>query len=575
MMQRLISALGILLLILTTSLGANDDTNAPRLQDKVKEIQLDNGLKIVVVERPSAPVFFSLMNFRVGSTIEQIGKSGLSHFMEHMLFKGSETIGTKDYSIEKPIMDELEKVATEMRDTRISIEQWRFDMFEEYAAEVKSSIGGQGSDGEAKWVAVLNALPTDHAELPEEWQKTSWVFSHQGHDYWADYRRVLEDRNIIADLIKQQREQIIQTHIDGIYTGHGAQMLNAFTAYDQTGYMVGLPSNCLELWMNVEADRFQNPVFREFYSEREVVQEELLGNQNNPFRFLYSNFLQGSYTAHPYGRPIIGWQNDIQTTLRSEMDEHFRKFYAPNNCQMTIVGNVDAEEVFSLARKHFSSWKTGEVAHTVTVKEPEQHGERRISVEFNAEPRLITGYHVPAAPHPDYYPLQMVVSILYEGRTSRFYRSIFQEQGLTAGPPMAMIGPSDRYPGMLALIAGPNAGHTIEEVEQAMYAELDKLKNEPVSDFEIERIHNRYQTTELTRLRSNQSLAFSLSGGFVNTGDWRSIIENYDRLMAVTPEDIQRVAKKYFTSTNRTVAFTVKPVENIANAEVIQGGVGQ
>ncbi len=568
----------LLMLMLSFSLlWAEGRVAIPPLEDRVQEIQLDNGLKVVVVERETAPVFFALMNFRVGSTIEDVGKSGLSHFMEHMLFKGTETLGTMDYVKEKPIMDELEKIATRMRDRQIGIEPWRFDKFEALALETKASLPAESSeqDGGSNWNAVLAALPAGHEGLPADWQKTSWIYTDNGRDYWAEYRSLLADRQRTAELIKEQRQYIQQSALDAVYSQHGGQMLNAFTSYDETGYMVGLPANCLELWMYLESDRFQHPVFREFYSEREVVQEELLGNENEPFERLMKNLIQTAFTAHPYGRPIIGWQEDIKLTLRSEMDQHFHRYYAPNNCQMTIVGNVSAEQVFYFARKYFGSWKPGEAARQVTVVEPEQQGERRVSVEFEAEPRMMIGYHVPAAPEPDFYPLSIVESILSEGRTSRFYKSVFQEQQLTAGPPGAFMGPGDKYPGLFIIVAGPNALHTVDEVEQALLTELEKMKTEPVTAEEIIRVHNRYQTYQLARLKSNQWLAFSLAEGFVNQGDWRSVISDYERLMAVTPADIQRVANKYFTAKNRVVAILTKPSEAAAETVINRKGAEQ
>lgn len=568
-------AFALLVIVLSTHAG-----EVPPLEERVKEIQLDNGLKVVVVERPNAPVFFSLIAFRVGSTIEDVGKSGLSHFMEHMLFKGTKTIGTTDFEKEKPIMEEIERVATEMRDLRVSLEKWRFDIFETYTGKVKSNLSPEvreviQQDEASKWKAILSELPVNPADLPEEFKKTPWLISEHNRNFWADYRQILSFRQQISELIVEQRKYIEQNELTSIYDAQGSEMLNAGTGYDATSYMIGLPSNNLELWMFLEADRFQNPVFREFYSEREVVLEELEGYKNSPGSFLFQKFMQAAFVAHPYGRSIIGWEEDIQLSLRSEMDKHFHRYYGPNNCQMTIVGNIKADEVFELAEKYFSSWERGEIAHEVTIKEPEQTGECRIEVEFKAEPTMIVGYHVPAAPHPDAYALGMLASILSGGRTSRFYKSIFEEQGLTAGPPYAFSGPGDRYPGIFCIAGAPNSAHTNEELEAAIYVELEKVKTELVTDFEMERIHNSYKAGQLAKLRSNQWLAFSLSGGFVDRGNWRSSIEDIERMLAVTPEDIMRAANKYLTKTNRTVAYLVKPDEQVSDTEMQMGGQGQ
>ncbi len=216
----------LLILFLSSSPGVCGDVEIPPLEERVKEIQLDNGLKVVVVERQNAPVFFALMTFRVGSSIEDVGKSGLSHFMEHMLFKGSETIGTSDYSVEKPIMEELELVAEEMRDMRVKIEQWRFDIFREYMGEVKANLPAEvrestGQDEASILRSVLERLPANLSELPEEWQITPWIYNQGDRNFWSEYKKTIELKIKILELIKEQRKIIVQTELNSIYDSHG------------------------------------------------------------------------------------------------------------------------------------------------------------------------------------------------------------------------------------------------------------------------------------------------------------------------------------------------------------------
>ncbi|MFH0766015.1 MAG: pitrilysin family protein [Calditrichota bacterium] len=553
----------ILLFGLMVSAGAG--APVPSLREHVRETTLANGLKVVVVERHQAPLFFALITFRVGSTIETLDHTGLSHFMEHMLFKGSKTLGTTDYKKEVPILKELEETAAKMRDLQILIGNWRFDMFEEVLQQTRKSLPPEvlekvgASESEALQTA-LETLQNQAEVLPAEWQKTPWITYDNNINYWSIYLELLDLRLQILNLMQEQKQFIQQTALDQIYDIHGAQGLNAGTGYDGTTYMVGLPSNCLELWMFLESDRFQNPVFREFYSEREVIQEEARMYENEPDDVLQKIFMENAFVAHPYGRPIIGWTSDIQRTTRTDMENHFRRFYAPNNCQLTIVGDVNAEETFKMVKRYFSPWKSAEVAQEVLVQEPPQIGEKRIRVEFDAEPQMMMGFHVPAAPHPDYYALRMAEEVLSSGRTSRFYRNIF-EKGLTAGSPGAWLGPSDRYPGVFILSGGPRENHTVEELETALLTELDNLKSELVNERELERIRNRYLRSQFDRLRYNRWLAFSISSAFKSRGDWKVLEDDFNRLMAVTPEDIQRVANKYFTSQNRTVASLVKPTE--------------
>ncbi|MDP8228583.1 MAG: pitrilysin family protein, partial [Candidatus Electryoneaceae bacterium] len=417
-----------------------------------------------------------------------------------------------------------------------------------------------GTDEAASWRAVLDRLPTDITELPQEWSDNPWVLVDNDHNYWDLYQSMIEHRAHLVELMAQQREYVGDSELlGGIYDVHGSKRFNAFTSNDQTTYMVGLTANCLELWMYMESDRFQNPVFRAFYSERNVVIEEARNYENEPGSLVYQALARTAFQAHPYGRPVIGWRTDIRRTLRSDMEHHFQQYYAPNNCQITMVGDVDTDEVFSLIERYFGSWEASEVAEERLVREPEQNGERRVMVEFDAESQLRIGFHAPVSPHPDAYALTMLDYILSAGRTSPFYRSIFEEQQLTASSPWCGAA-SGRYDELFTIGATPKAPHTTEEVETAIYAELDLLKSELVSERELERIRNQFRVHQLGRLRSNLWLAFTLSSAFVDRGgDLGTITEDFNRLMEVTPEDIQRVTKKYFTVRNRTVAILVKP----------------
>ena len=563
MIKRILFPLLTIALFFTPLATTNGEVGT--LDDRVREKVLDNGLRVVVVERHNAPVFFSLISFRVGSCQELPNHSGLSHFLEHMLFKGTKTLGTTDYKKELPIMEELEAVAARIKDKQVALKPWRFDLFEEYATKVRAELPAEvrekvSSNEAERWRATLDAMPVDLKKLPEEWLVNPWTVEDGDQNHWKNYRELLEERIRLTELIIEHKQYISDSEpMDAIYKRNGSKSLNAFTTNDQTTYMVGLPSNCLELWMYLESNRFKDPVFREFYNERDVVQEEYRQRSSNPGSKLYKRVLQTAFQTHPYSDPVIGNLSDIRLTLRSDMEEHFERYYAPNNCQLAIVGDVDANVVFKMAEKYFGPWKASEVAEEVTVIEPEQDGERRVKVEYQAEPRLIMAFHVPVAPHPDSYPLVMADYILSSGRTSRFYKSIFEEQQLTASAPGIWDAPGERYPNLMMFSATPKSPHTSEEVEEAILEELEKLKTEPISDRELEKVRNSFKKYQLNRMASNQWLAFSLSGVFVNRGDWRTITQDFERLMTVKPEDVQRVARKYFTAANKTVATLVKP----------------
>jgi len=238
MVRPILRTVVIIVLCLANIQSAFGAFAVPQLEDRVREMKLDNGLQVVVVERHAAPVFFVLSTFRVGSCQEQPNRSGLSHFLEHMLFKGTETIGTSNYRKEKPIMDQIERIAAEMRDLQITIEPWRYELFDQYVAKLKSELPPEvrekvGGDEAGGLRVVLEQMPSDLEQLPEEWHATPWMLADQQHDYWKLYRKTIELRVRLIDLMKEQKQYVTESEpINTIYDVRGAKMLNAFTTPD-------------------------------------------------------------------------------------------------------------------------------------------------------------------------------------------------------------------------------------------------------------------------------------------------------------------------------------------------------
>ncbi len=283
-------------------------------------------------------------------------------------------------------------------------------------------------------------------------------------------------------MMAEHRELIISNELWETYMNNGSRMLNAGTSNDGTFYFSYLPANRLELFMLIESDRMANPVFREFYTERDVVMEELRMGLNDPEGVLYDSFMSTAYTASQYGVPVVGWASDVSMITREDLQNYFDANYAPNNAVGFFAGDVDLEVVKVLAEKYFGTIPRGQDLPALTTKEPEQQGERRVVVKQDAKPSLMIGYHVPANPHPDSYALGALQSILSGGRTSRFYKGIYEEQGLTRDAPSAWIGPGDRLDPLFAISAEPKDPHTLEEVEAAIMQELERVKTEPVGN---------------------------------------------------------------------------------------------
>ncbi len=553
--------LALAICFVALSIGPAAAAGPTTLEDKVTEFELDNGMKFIVIERHEAPVVFCAVGFKVGAIYERPGITGISHLLEHMLFKGTETIGTKDYKAEKVFLDKEDELAERARELKLEIGAWRLDYLDGYATKLTASM----SEEDRKAIGTDHALELEmliemlEARGPgEELASLAGLVEDGDKDYFDLYLSLKRTEMALYDTMAEHRKLIVSNELWETYMNNGARMLNAGTSNDGTFYFAYLPANRLELFMLIESDRMANPIFREFYTERDVVMEELRMGLNDPEGVLYDSFLSTAYTASQYGVPVVGWASDVSMITRADLQEYFDRNYAPNNAVGFFAGDVDPDRVRKFAEKYFGQIPRGAELPALTTREPEQQGERRVVVREDAKPTLMIGYHVPANPHPDSYALRALMSILASGRTSRFYKDIFEAQGLTREAPGAWMGPGDRLDPLLTISADPKEPHTLAEVEAAILSELERVKSEPVTMRELERVWNQDEAELVRALGSNMGLAFRVGYYSAMRGDWRALLTDMERLKQVTPEDIMRVAKKYLTEENRTVGWLVE-----------------
>lgn len=486
-----------ILIVITLLAACASGIQAATLEEKVVEHTMKNGMKLLMVERHTSPTVSAWIRFRVGSVDERSDERGIAHLLEHMLFKGTTTLGTKDFAAEKPILDKIEAVAQEL-----TVEKSRRS----------------------------KADPVKIAALEKQ----------------------------LASLEADASQYVVKDEFFELYSKNGGTGYNAFTSRDGTTYLISLPSNKLELWAAIESDRLQNAVLREFYTERSVVMEERRRSYDaDPESKLWETFVASSFLAHSYGQPTIGWMSDIENLTRSKAEQFFHSYYAPNNAIVAIVGDIDAQKTIALVERYFGAIKPGKEPPPVTAQEPKQAGERRIELLADAEPTLIMGFHKPAIATPDDYVFDVITMILGSGRTSRFYKKLVIEQQI-ASDIGAFDAPGHRYPNLFIVSANPRAPHTAKEVEDAVLAELELLKTTQVSERDLQRILNNIEYEEARRMGTNGGLARNLTEYEAITGSWRYMSEHRSRIAKVTPADIQRVAAAYFTSENRTVGFITK-----------------
>ena len=477
------------------------------LADRVVEQKLANGLTVLMVERHQTPVVSLNMTFGVGGVNEQVGQTGLAHLYEHMAFKGTRTVGTKNYEKERPVLEEWYRVGTELEQRQRALAR-----------------RSQERPVNPEDQAAIERLQTQFTELQE-----------QAGQFVAGNEMAL------------------------LYQRHGGVGLNAATGKDLTRYMINLPANRLPLWAALEADRMAHPVLREFYKERGVVMEERrLRNDDSPSGLLFETFTSAAFRAHPYGIPTIGWESDILSLTPADTEAFFKAHYGPGNATIAIVGDINPKDVMILIEQTFGKIPAAPPQAPIITVEPPQRGERRVEVEFDAEPSVAIGFHKPALGHPDDYVFDVIDTVLSDGLTSRLYANLVREKRIAASVNCDSNYPGVRSPNLFVLNATPLAPHTTAEIEAAIYAELERLKTEPVSAKELEKVLNNLDADLVRALRSNGGLASQLALYQTVAGDWRYVVKARDKIAAVTPADIQRVAAEYFTKSNRTVATLVK-----------------
>lgn len=433
----LIRIMFIVALIVTASA-----TNSIPQELKVTETVLPNGLKVLLKEEHKSPVVTFQIWYRVGARNERLGKTGLSHVLEHMMFKGSKKYGPKQFS------------------------------------QVVQRNGGND---------------------------------------------------------------------------------NAFTSKDYTAYFENFAADRLEIAMDLEADRMQNLLLdpKDFLSERDVVKEERrMRYEDDPTNTMVEQMMATAFAAHPYQWPVIGWMADLGNLTRDDLYQHYRTYYAPNNATIVVVGDFDTRKVLALVQRYFGGIPRGPEVPKVGAAEPKQLGEKRIVVKQEAElPAIYAGYKVPTIKHPDAYALNVLQGILSSGKSSRLYKTLVYEKqiALYAGGDYEDVSAD---PHLFYVYAGVMPGKSTDEVEKALYAEIERLKNEPVADEELQKAKNQ---AEASFVMSQDSVFYQamLLGQFETVAEWRIYARYLDNIRAVKKEDIQRVAREYFTEDNRTVGILV------------------
>ncbi|MGE5126423.1 MAG: M16 family metallopeptidase, partial [Betaproteobacteria bacterium] len=482
----------------TLALLANAALAAEKPQIEVEELTLANGMRFLLYEQHDSPTIAAGWTARVGSVNERSGITGISHFFEHMMFKGTRTIGTKNADEDQRIIEEQEQVREAMR--------------AEMAVMREKLRRGE--------IAELSS--------PESWTER--------------YREL--DKQFDA-LVARQRAIIVKDQLDQIYTANGGEFLNAFTNEDQTAYFVRIPSNRLELWAWLESDRLLNPVFREFYSERDVVFEERrMRTESTPLGKYDEAFNATFWEASPYRWPVVGWPSDIPMYTLAQAKDYFATYYAPNNITGVLAGDFVTAEARPLLERYFGRIPRGKTdPPPVVTLEPKHVAERRFDATAETSPTVRVWWLTVPLLHRDTPALDLLSDVL-SGRTGRLYKGLVRGRQL-ANAVDASIDPR-RYEGIFMVECTVKEGQPPAAAEQAVYEELQRLKDEPVPPEELQKVKNAYKANAYRRLSSPFAVFMQLVRDDA-LGDWRLINDAPALADAVRAADLPRVATLYLT----------------------------
>lgn len=484
-----------MLLMIAFLSGAGSSLQAQNLEaieQRVTEFTLDNGLHFIVIERDVAPVASFVTHVNVGSVNEEIGKTGLTHVFEHMAFQGSRTIGTTNWEEEKVVLEQLD-------------EAYRTWLHESRQPDPDQDL--------------LDRL-------------------------WAEFEELQE----------QAGEYVVNNEFSQIVEREGAVGLNAFVSADETAFFYSLPRHKAELWFALEADRFMNPVMREFYSEKNVIMEERRDRvDNSPFGRLIEEFVSVAFSAFPYKHQPIGWPSDIEAVTMRDAMNFYERHYVPSNLTISVAGDVDPDQIRSYAEEYFGPMPAGDTPPKVLTIEPEQRGERRFVIEEDSQPILLMGYHSVDMNHPDAVVMDILSGVLFEGRTSRLYQRLVtdEQKALQIGGFNGF--PGSRFPGLFIIYAVPNQNVDPADIEAVIYEELDRIREGDITEQELQRVRTNARASVIRGLNSNQGMALNFAQAHAKRGSWQTIFTDLDEMDQVTVDDLQRVVDTWLRKQTRTV----------------------
>ncbi len=487
--RHLVTVITIFSLQFTSSaIGEGDvshDSALSEIMSRVTSTTLSNGMRVVWYQKPDSNVFSGAVVVRVGGVDEPQGYTGIAHLLEHMAFKGTPTIGTRDYDKEKKLLAELEQLQQK------KIKRGPLDASEE--VELK--------------------------RINDELQKV-WI---------------ADDFSLRYDM-------------------EGAVGTNASTAKELTKYFNSMPKDAFEFWCYMESSRLLRPVMRQFYKEKDVVLEERrMRFEDSVDGKLYEKLIATAFNEHPYHQPVIGYERDLAKLTATDLSEFHKKHYVPKKIVIGIVGGIDPKVGIPLVEKYFGQMPAREAPLEDFPVEPPQEGERIVTLEKGDSPQAYVGYHKPAYPHPDDVPLMLASEMLVGSQTSPIRKKLILEDKKALDISYFDV-PGVMFPGLMTFGLTPAPGVSIDELITLFTKELSDDVDHGLNEQLLTEAKKRISVSFLSSFKDSSELAMSLASSELLYGSWRENIKWYDRVQQVTLDQVRGAAKKYFITSERTVA---------------------
>ncbi len=453
--------------------------NAPNPADPmaVHIYQLENGLTVYLTRNQETLRFYAEIAVRAGSKTDPADATGLAHYLEHLLFKGNQTLGTLDYTKEGPYIDRI------------------------------------------------TALYGQHFKETDEGKRK---------EIYAEINRVSQEAAQFA----------VPNEIGKIYKALGGDALNAHTWHEETVYKVALPMNRLRQWAAIESARFKEPVFRLFHTELETVYEEKNRSLDNKDRVINEAVDAALFKKHPYGQQTtIGRVEHLKNPNLDYIRDYFNTWYVPNNMAICISGNIDIDETIQIIDENFSAWKRKDLPAPKTFAEEPLKGAERVTVQYKAEEQVLLAFRLPGVNDPDSEVLKLIDMILDNSVAGLINLNLNQAQ---------RVRESGSYPyqmneyGVEYLWGVPKDGQSLDEVEQLLLEQVEKVRKGDFEDWILPAIVTDFKKNQRAALESDMARVNQMTNAFLNFADWDHRVDEIARIEKLTKDDVVRVANKYF-----------------------------